>query len=62
MSSITVQRFTQAANRLEVLRGITKASEKLFLRMLDRFGGFVIIDSVYGTRYDITDLGKNTDE
>jgi len=37
---ITVTRFNQAANRLEVMRGIIDAPNKLFARLIQKYKAF----------------------
>lgn len=54
---VTTERFAQAGNRLEVLRGIARASDKLLLRLLTRFDRIVIRDRVLSADFTLTDLG-----
>ena len=55
----TVVRFNQAVNRLEVLREIKEAPEKLFVRMTKKCKVWNMVEEVNGKLHNFrfTDLG-----
>jgi hypothetical protein len=48
-------RFNQASNRLEIMRGITNAPDKLLVRLLTKYGAIHFVEN--GIDYRLTDGG-----